>query len=355
MPEQALIIQTNAGLIIVTGCGHPGVVELTKRAIELLKQNVLFVIGGFHLMGKRLEDIQNVAADLSSLTQYVAPCHCCGDAARHLFKQKLGKNDIEVGAGKVVDLSEHIQPEITNPIGMKLRLIPSGSYLMGGELDNERPRHQVEITKPFYMGIYEVTQEQYEKVMDENPSGFKGPDLPVESVSWNDAVEFCRRLSSLTHEKYRLPTEAEWEYAARGGLEGKRYVWGDQDVPEVSSCKQANVADASYSRKYEWPPFIGYDDGFAETSPVGSFAPNYFGLYDMAGNVWERCSDWYEDHYFSQSPEKDSRGPVTGTRKVLRGGGWGSGPHNSRIAFRCGSPLDRGGANDGFRVVKEVK
>lgn len=277
-----------------------------------------------------------------------------GTVSSQINDLKNEMNSVKNGKTKDHQDRSSLKVDIVNSIGMKLRLIPPGSFLMGGELDNERPRHQVEITKAFYLGIYEVTQEQYEKVMGGNPSGLKGPNLPVESVSWNDAVEFCRRLSSMTREKYRLPTEAEWEYAARGGLEGKRYVWGNQVIPEVKDRKQANVADESYRQKYDWPPFEGYDDGFAETSPVGSFAPNDFGLYDMAGNVWERCSDWYEDHYFSSSPEEDPMGPASGERKVLRGGGWGSGPKNTRVAFRCGTPLDRGGDNDGFRVVKEV-
>lgn len=246
--------------------------------------------------------------------------------------------------------------EIVNSIGLKLRLIPTGSFLMGGDLENEMPRHVVHITKSFYVGVYEVTQEQYDKVMSNNPADNKNPNLPAGNITWNDATEFCRKLSLMTGDKYRLPTEAEWEYAARGGLVQKEYVWGDQEIPIVNGLKQANVPDETCRPKLrEDKIFQGYVDGFEGIAPVGSFAPNGFGLYDMAGNVWERCSDWYDENYYKYSPEKDPPGPASGERRVLRGGGYWFHRNNLRVAYRCGSPLDRAGDNDGFRVVRQVK
>jgi formylglycine-generating enzyme required for sulfatase activity len=251
---------------------------------------------------------------------------------------------------------QKLDSEITNPVGMKLKLIQPGSFWMGGSLRNEIPVHRVEITRPFYIGVYEVTQQEYIKVMGKKPSEYTGPNIPV-GVTWNEANEFCRRLSELTGDKYRLPTEAEWEYAARGGMEKKEYVWGDNPVPEVNGIKYANVPDKTFKKKYSGSRIVdGYDGGFAELSPVGSFAPNGYGLYDMAGNAWERCMDWYDESYYSQSPVKDPQGPAKGERRVLRGGGHAFGhSERLRVAYRCGSPLDRAGSNDGFRVVMEVK
>lgn len=249
-----------------------------------------------------------------------------------------------------------LKSEITNKIGMKFKLIHAGSFLMGGYEVNEKPRHIVIITKHFYIGVYEVTQEQYDKIMGYSPHGNEGPNMPAGNVTWNNAVEFCRRLSLKTGDKYRLPTEAEWEYAARGGLEGKKYVWGDNEIPVVNGLKQANVPDESTIPDLDKDKiFLDYNDGFHDLAPVGSFAPNGFGLYDMAGNVWERCSDWYDENYYSDSPRKDPKGPLTGTKRVLRGGGYWFHRDNLRAAYRCGSPINRAGNNDGFRVVMELK
>ncbi len=173
--------------------------------------------------------------------------------------------------------------EITNSIGMKLRLIPAGEFMMGSpETESNRSdaelQHRVSITKPFYLGVTEVTQEQYQKVMGTNPSQFKGPQNPVEKVSWADAVEFCGKLSAMPAEKtaghvYRLPTEAEWEYACRSGTT-TAYSFGD---------------DASRLGDYGW--FKGNSD--SKPHPVGEKKPNAWGLYDMNGNVYEWCQDRY--------------------------------------------------------------
>jgi formylglycine-generating enzyme required for sulfatase activity len=209
------------------------------------------------------------------------------------------------------------------------------------------------------MGVYEVTQGEYEKVMGTNPSNFsptggykdrvEGKDtsqFPVENVSWNDAVEFCKKLSELPEEKrsgrvYRLATEAEWEYACRGGASSsKPFHFGDS-----LSSTQANF-DGNY-------PYGGAGKGpyLKRTTRVGSYQANTFGLYDMHGNVWEWCADWYDENYYKDSPRKDPTGPATGTSRVLRGGSWDGNGSNCRSAYRLNDGPGRRGSDIGFRVV----
>jgi len=227
--------------------------------------------------------------------------------------------------------------EITNSIGMKLVLIPKGTFMMGspetekGRQENET-QHEVTISKDYYLGVYEVTQAQYETVMGKNPSHFQGAivgnenaDLPVENVSWDDAVEFCKKLSDLPEEKkagrvYRLPTEAEWEYACRAGSK-TAYSFDDEEglLPEYGWFKR-NSSDRTHT--------------------VGLLEPNAWGLYDMHGNVWEWCSDWYVE--YPQGAVSDPTGPKEGSDRVIRGGGWNSGAADCRSAYRGGStPGDR--------------
>jgi formylglycine-generating enzyme required for sulfatase activity len=221
---------------------------------------------------------------------------------------------------------------ITNSIGMKFVLIPAGEFLMGSP-DIEKPQHRVTITQSFYLGVYPVTQEEYERVVETNPSLFKGdPRRPVENVSRNDAVEFCRRLSDLEDTEYRLPTEAEWEYACRAGSTS-RWCFGD--------------ADAGLD-EYAW--YEG--NSREETHPVGQKKPNAWGLYDMHGDVWEWCADWFD--VYGETPQTDPQGPQSGSDRVIRGGSWSSRPRGCRSSFRDGvSPEDRGG-NLGFRVARRL-
>jgi formylglycine-generating enzyme required for sulfatase activity len=201
--------------------------------------------------------------------------------------------------------------EVTNSIGMKLAFIPAGEFLMGSpESDSdayfdEKPQHTVRITKPFYLGVTEVTQEQYERMMGMNPSYLKGAQLPVEQVSWTDAVEFCRKLSALAAEGsagrvYRLPTEAEWEYACRAGSKTK-WSFGDDE---------SSLGDYGWYRS----------NSDSKTHSVGTKKPNAWGLHDMHGNVWEWCSDWFGNH--ASTTVSDPTGRATGSARVFRGGGW---------------------------------
>ncbi len=234
--------------------------------------------------------------------------------------------------------TDHMPEYITNSIGMKLRLIPAGSFMMGavpgdGEAeDREKPQHRVEITKLFYMGIYPVTQAQYESMMGENPSEYEGSDRPVETVSWDDAVEFCRRLSASEGVTYRLPAEAEWEYAARASSTTK-YYWGDE-----------------MDYDYAWYR----DNSGGGTHPVGQKIPNAWGLYGMSGNVFEWCADWYGEDYYRNSPQRDPRGPSSGAVRVVRGGSWCNlaGAVRSALRVWC-SPVARYRVI-GFRIVRDV-
>jgi formylglycine-generating enzyme required for sulfatase activity len=286
----------------------------------------------------------------------------------------------------------YLPAEETNSIGMKLALIPPGEFDMGStpeevqwaleyvkqnkiinkyyleRVPGEAPRHRVKITKPFYMAVFPVTQGEYEKVVGVNPSAFtekqmdassfkpplwetevtmrrddrptiRGKDTsrhPVETVNWEEAMEFCRKLSALPAERaarrtYRLPTEAEWEYACRAGTT-TRWFCGD---------------DEAGLQEYGWDT----KNAGGMTHPVGEKKPNAWGLYDMHGNVWQWCSDWFSLDYYQQSPPSDPLGPTACSSRVLRGGNWDDSPFSCRSAFR----LSRGPASRlhgvGFRVV----
>ena len=253
-----------------------------------------------------------------------------------------------------------------NGAGLKLVLIPAGEFLMGGDeppeqvvrkcgerlanvgwFQNEQPQHRVKITKPFYMGVYAVTQAQYQALMGNNPSEFKGETNPVERVSWNDAVEFCKRLSAKTGQNVRLPTEAEWEYACRAGSNALFVISND---PE-DLAKIANVADARLKEKFSNFDCIKGDDGFVYTAPVGSFAPNPWGLHDMIGNVWEWCADWYDYKYYASSPAADPPGASRGSHRLFRGGSWGGDAGYCRPADRNLFAPGRRNSALGFRVA----
>lgn len=226
-----------------------------------------------------------------------------------------------------------------NKIGMEFTLIPAGSFIMGSDRDyqeaakDEIPPHLVTIGQPFYMGKYEVTQRQWAKVMDTSPSEYRGPDRPVENVSWKDAQRFVRKLNEMEGaNKYRLPTEAEWEYAARAGS-STRYFFAD--TPEKL-------------KGYAW-----YEDNTGRTRPVGQLKPNNWGLYDMYGNVWEWVQDWYNRTYYHSTVELDPQGPERGDERVVRGGSFVSDAFRCRSAYRHRFQPDNKYDYVGFRLVRE--
>jgi formylglycine-generating enzyme required for sulfatase activity len=269
---------------------------------------------------------------------------------------------------------------------MKLVLIPPGEFDMGSTPEEiaaeaetvpaayrslfhgEAPRHRVKITKSFYMAVFLVTQSEYERIAGVNPSAYtarqmdasqfnppisgrgrefrgrmanrmSGKDTsrhPVETVSWDDATEFCRRLSAAPAERaagrvYRLPTEAEWEYACRAGTTTRWFFGNDS----------ARLGD------YAWT--ISNCQG--TTHPVGEKGKNSWGLYDICGNVCQWCADWIDGAYYRQSPPNDPRGPASGSFRVWRGGSWGGQAFHCGSAFRLSGPPDTRNLNNGFRVV----
>jgi formylglycine-generating enzyme required for sulfatase activity len=238
-------------------------------------------------------------------------------------------------------------PKIFNSIGMELVLIPKGKFTMGspaseeGRYENET-EHEVTISKDYYLGVTEVTQGQYEKVIGVNPSFWQKRVIrksdssmyPVEQVTWEDAVEFCKELSDLPEEKkagrvYRLPTEAEWEYACRAGSKSA-YSFGES---------------SKLLGDYAWIN----ENSNGRTHPVGEKKANAWGLYDMQGNVWEWCSDWYDE--YPKGAVSDPTGPKEGSSRVFRGGGWDYEAALCRSAYRV--RFDPSFRNDslGFRVA----
>ncbi len=234
--------------------------------------------------------------------------------------------------------------EFTNSIGMKLTLIPAGEFTMGSpdgekERDGDEKQRRVKITKPYYLGVTEVTQQQYEQVMGTNPSSFKGSTRPVENISWNEAVEFCKTPSAQEGKKHRLPTEAEWEYACRAGTTTPFYFGS------VLNGKQANCnGDIPYGTETKGAYL-------RRTTTVGSCSANAFGLYDMHGNVWEWCADWSRRDYDEKSPSEDPTGPISGASRRIRGGSWSCRAGYCRSAERGGSAPDRRSHGTGFRVA----
>ena len=236
--------------------------------------------------------------------------------------------------------------DLGNGVTLEMVEIPAGSFKMGspsgekGRDADEGPQHTVNVPA-FLMGRFDVTQEQYQQVMGSNPSNFKGTKRPVEKVSWNNAVEFCKKLGQKTGREYRLPSEAEWEYACRAGTTTPFY-FGDTITIDL----------ANYNGNYTYASAPKGKDRL-QTTDVGSFPPNAFGLYDMHGNVWEWCQDTYHNDY--------NRAPTNGSAwidndnnndyRLLRGGSWDHYPEYCRSAFRYWDSPDFGIISIGFRVV----
>jgi len=254
--------------------------------------------------------------------------------------------EVQNASAATDDLSEGniIALDLGEGVAMKFVKIPAGEFIMGsdegekGREEDESPQRKVTISKPFYMGVYEVTQEQYKLIMGKNPSRFKDPARPVERASWELAMEFCAKVSEMTGKTITLPTEAQWEYACRAGSTS-RFHFGDDD--------------------YKLSEYARFIQGFNDwTAPVGQFKPNDWGLYDMHGNVWEWCLDLYERFYDAEDLT-DPAGPEHGELKqdihasarVVRGGSWFHRAISCRSANRNKLAQTYRELMTGFRVV----
>jgi len=213
-------------------------------------------------------------------------------------KSQMPKGMVVIPAGKLTRGTESIQ---ANQICLKNSRVCKQSWF-----EDEEPVHSVRLDS-FYIDIHEVTQGEFRRAMRENPSDFEGPGLPVEQVNWYEAKEYCNKLGK------HLPTEAQWEWAAKGGMDSA-FAWG-----ENAESKKANFCDRRCPKRWQESQF---DDGYRHTAPVGSFEANGYGVFDMAGNVYEWVEDWYDEDYYKISPSDNPKGPVTGKRKVIRGGSW---------------------------------
>lgn len=302
---------------------------------------------------------------------------------------------------------------LTNSLGMQFVLVPAGSFMMGSDevpqalardypqleakrftdLADEAPRHRVVISRAFYLGQHEVTVGQFRRFVQasgyraesdadgtggygynprydpaatergdafegrdtryswRNPGFAQGDDHPVVNVTWNDAQALAAWLSAREGRRYRLPTEAEWEYACRAGAR-TRYAHGDDPKGLLAN---ANVFDQDSAAN--WPRWrqqaLPGRDGYAFTAPVGSFAPNAFGLHDMSGNAWEWTADWYGEDYYARSPAVDPQGPQQGSVRVRRGGSWHTWPLYARCAYRNWNTEQTRYPLVGMRLVRE--
>ncbi len=250
--------------------------------------------------------------------------------------------------GKIVNQENHqakyFKEDLGNNITLEMVQIPGGSFKMGspasekGRSQDESPQHQVNVPG-FSMGKFVVTQEQYKQIMGYNPSSFSGAKRPVERVSWNNAVDFCQKLSQQTGREYRLPSEAEWEYACRAGTTTP-FHFGETITTELANYNGTYTYASEPKGKY-----------LGQTTDVGSFPPNAFGLYDMHGNVWEWCQDDWHDNYIDAPKDGSVWTSQSGITKLLRGGSWLNDPDYCRSAFRYRNFLGDLDDDFGFRVV----
>lgn len=310
-----------------------------------------------------------------------------------------GKETVNAYAKRAGIKDVQVELKLDANVSLKLTLIPAGKFLMGSPIEeqirtrkeataagdwlkDEGPQHEVTISRPFFMGAFHVTKGQFAKFVAD--SGYKtdaenggkawgwdGPkfgmvtgiswrktgfdqtdDHPVVNVTHNDAIAFCNWLSRKINKKVTLPTEAQWEYACRAGT-STAYQWGDDPN---GGKGWFNTRDQATNRQIpQWKGYSDWDDGYAFTSPVGKFKPNAFNLYDMHGNAWQWCADWYDDKYYENTANVDPQGPESGEKRVLRGGSWSFGSSICRSASRGRKPPSWWwnfiGFDLGFRVV----
>ncbi|HEY3324142.1 MAG TPA: SUMF1/EgtB/PvdO family nonheme iron enzyme [Planctomycetota bacterium] len=346
--------------------------------VGLLAFGAVAVIAAFVLSGKKGSDAPKnpiaPAADSAPASVSIQP----GVWPLHDGKEPIAEYAKRVGLPPTETL------DLGGGVKLELVLVPAGEFMMGSTDGDgtEKPVHKVKISKSYYIGKYDITVAEFRAFAEatrykteaekqnkgwslkdgqwqevsgvnwRNPGFTQEGCHPAVVVTWNDAQDFCKWATKLVRHTVRLPTEAEWEYAARGP-QGLKYPWGDKWDGVL-----ANVADASLRRagfSMRWGGEIKEDDGYTFTSPVGAFKnASWCGAFDMAGNVWQWCQDNWNDRYYADSPTVDPQGPATGGSRALRGGCWDHGPSACRSARRIAS--DPGGrhAHNGFRVVVEA-
>ena len=251
-----------------------------------------------------------------------------------------GDNTVMMGFGLKPQWSAEVTPkqkQVLEKLVTNMVKVEGGTFTMGATSEqgsdaysNEEPTHKVSLSD-FYIGKYEVTQEEWEAVMGKNPSHFNGSNRPVEQVSWNDCRDFITRLNRLTGLNFSLPTEAQWEYAARGGNKSKGYKYSGSNT----------IGDVAWYT----------NNSSSKTHDVGTKAPNELGIYDMSGNVWEWCKDWYDSSYYSTSPSVNPTGPSSGSYRVDRGGSWYNDAQFCRVSYRNYYNPDFSYGNLGLRLV----
>jgi len=316
--------------------------ERWKDAVESFEKAMGLGVnlpGEFHfLYGKALYKTESYENSLSSLTNYLTLVGRDGEFYEEATTLVVDAGDKQKEKMRRASESKHQQTEAASETDDGMVLIKGGCFDMGDIFDtgdtDEIPVHTV-CVGDFYLSKTEVTQKQWEDVVGNNPSKFKDPDYPVERTSWYDVQDFIEKLNEKTGKHYRLPTEAEWEYAARSG--GFKEEW-------AGTNSEAEIDD------YAWCRINSAKTG---THAVAGKKPNGLGLYDMMGNVWEWCSDWYDRSYYENSPAKDPEGPSEGSTRVLRGGGWKSKPEQLRTVDRNDfDPSIEKFANIGFRLAR---
>ncbi len=327
------------------------VLATTDVELDTLRKDHMQMKAQIIILEQQLHEAQKRHPSLEKLTQSPEPQQDPGGEKYHFDIIVLNARGEESQRSRGV--ASQIIEQLSNRVKLEMIHIPEGTFQMGApETEAERfghegPQHEVTFS-PFWMGRYPVTQEQWEAVMgsrrsqgeDVNPSEFKGARRPVEKITWYDAVEFCRQLSNKTGHIYRLPTEAEWEYACRGGT-STPFHFGETVIADLVNYNGNS-------------PYAAAPKGRARgaTSEVGIFLPNAFGLFDMHGNIWEWCQDWFDAHYYEDSPTENPKGPKTGAYRVIRGGSWDSMAHSCRSANRrFGAPSSHCNYL-GFRLVR---
>ena len=276
------------------------------------------------------------------------------------FKMLHSKNTYKLMVNVPKEIIHEVKTQTFRANGVSFNMIQveGGTFMMGATieqekdaLDIEKPAHSVKLDD-YMIGETEVTQKLWEAVMDTNPSTFKDANNPVDYVSWNDCQQFLRKLNALTGQSFRLPTEAEWEYAARGGAKSKQSKYSGSDNPSDVAWFMQNSGDENLDESIPTWDTDMLADNHCRTHPVGTKQANELGLFDMSGNVWEWCQDWYADGaYANNSTQTNPKGANKGNVRILRGGSFFSRAQSNRVSYRNAGKPDISNADCGFRLA----